>query len=98
MEGENAAVVGRRLVGGLFLENRLHAVGVSVERLGPAGVVDQVVRRFEPRGDGDAVGHRAGGQPRTVARRVTESVACASGGTPRRVSSTFFAVAVSPAL
>jgi hypothetical protein len=25
MEGENAAVVGRRLVGGLFLENRLNA-------------------------------------------------------------------------
>ena len=40
----------------LRLENRLDAVGVAVERLGPALVVDQVVRRLEARGDGDAVG------------------------------------------
>src|SRR5207245_6423683 len=39
------------------LQSRLDLVGVPVKRLRPSCVVDQVVGRLEPRGDGNAIWH-----------------------------------------
>src|SRR5262249_35225120 len=76
----------------LGLEHRFDAVRVAGEWVRAAFVVDQVGRRLEAGRNRDAV-H----QPSTVASRTTDNDAWSGAGIARIASSTFFAVAVSPA-